>query len=62
MHLSPILIRIALRDGNMRRLRRMHPEDCMECGCCSYICPANIPLVDVVRSARSVLKHEEVSK
>ena len=62
MHLTPILIRIALRDGNLRRLRRMHPEDGMECGCCSYICPSNIPLVDVVRSARSVLKHEEVSK
>lgn len=62
MHLSPILIRIALRDNNLRRLRRMHPEDCMECGCCSYICPSNIPLVDVVRSARSVLEQQEVSK
>ena len=62
MHLSPILIRIALRDNNLRRLRRMHPQDCMECGCCSYICPSNIPLVDVVRSARSVLEEQEVPK
>jgi len=59
MHLSPVLIRIALRDGNLSRLHRMHPGDCMECGCCSYICPSNIPLVEVVRSAKKTLQEEE---
>lgn len=62
MHLSPIFIHRALRDGDMRRLRRLHPEDCLECGCCSYICSSNIPLVETVRSAQKVLAQQEVSK
>lgn len=62
MHLSPILIHRALRDSDIRRLRRLHPQDCMECGCCTYICSSNIPLVETIRSAQRVLALQEVSK
>ena len=31
-----------------------HLNDCFECGCCSYVCPANIPLVQYFRIAKSV--------
>ena len=27
--------------------------DCMECGCCLYTCPANIPLLDNIRIAKA---------
>ena len=36
------------------RLPELHLEDCMECGCCSYICPSHIPLADLVRQARQL--------
>lgn len=26
--------------------------DCIECGCCDYVCPSNIPLVDYFRNAK----------
>ena len=26
--------------------------DCIECGCCSYVCPSNIPLVQYYRYAK----------
>jgi electron transport complex protein RnfC len=26
--------------------------DCIECGCCLYSCPANIPLLDIIRIAK----------
>jgi electron transport complex protein RnfC len=29
--------------------------DCIECGCCSYICPAAIPLVQTIRYAKGAL-------
>ena len=61
MHLAPIFVRRALRIDDRRQLRRLHPTDCMECGCCSYICPSHIPLVEVMRSARKLLE-EEVSQ
>jgi electron transport complex protein RnfC len=30
--------------------------DCFECGSCSYVCPAAIPLVQYFRVAKSVLR------
>jgi len=34
-----------------------HLNDCFECGCCSYVCPSNIPLVQYFRIAK-VLNRE----
>lgn len=35
---------------------RYHLGDCFECGCCSYVCPSNIPLVQQFRVAKQVLR------
>jgi electron transport complex protein RnfC len=29
--------------------------DCIECGCCTYTCPAAIPLVQVIRLAKGAI-------
>lgn len=31
-----------------------HLNDCFECGCCAYVCPSNIPLVQYFRIAKSI--------
>jgi H+/Na+-translocating ferredoxin:NAD+ oxidoreductase subunit C len=36
---------------------KYHLNDCFECGCCSYVCPSNIPLVQYFRIAK-VLNRE----
>ena len=36
---------------------KYHLKDCFECGCCSYVCPSNIPLVQYFRIAK-VLNRE----
>jgi electron transport complex protein RnfC len=28
--------------------------DCIECGCCSYVCPSHIPLVDYFSFAKAL--------
>ncbi len=33
--------------------------ECFECGCCSYVCPSHIPLVQQFRIAKSFLKNRE---
>jgi len=33
---------------------KYHLNDCFECGCCSYVCPSNIPLVQHFRIAKSL--------
>jgi len=31
-----------------------HLKDCFECGCCSYVCPSNIPLTQYFRIAKAI--------
>jgi len=38
-----------------------HLGDCFECGCCSYICPSNIPLVQQFRVAKQVLRERSAA-
>jgi len=33
--------------------------ECFECGCCSYVCPSHIPLVQQFRIAKSFLRNRE---
>ncbi|MFA5530935.1 MAG: RnfABCDGE type electron transport complex subunit C, partial [Thiohalomonadaceae bacterium] len=33
---------------------KYHLNDCFECGCCSYVCPSNIPLVQYFRIAKAI--------
>ena len=48
----------ALRDYELLEAR--HINLCMECGCCSYVCPAHRPLVEDNKLAKAVLrKHKE---
>lgn len=37
-----------------------HLMDCFECGSCSFVCPAHIPLVQRFRSAKSYLRKPKV--
>lgn len=41
------------KEFNMERLQDYRLFDCIECGCCSYVCPSHIPLVDNYRQAKS---------
>ena len=38
---------------NAERLQDFRLFDCIECGCCSYVCPSHIPLVEQYRLAKS---------
>ena len=49
-------IRLALEHQDLKKLARYHLEDCNACGCCSFICPAQIPLVETVAQAANFVK------
>jgi electron transport complex protein RnfC len=34
--------------------KEYHLNDCFECGCCSYVCPSNIPLTQYFRIAKAI--------
>ena len=36
--------------------------DCIECGSCSYICPANRPLAEAIKTGKSKLRAKNKKK
>ncbi|MBP5259498.1 MAG: electron transport complex subunit RsxC [Paludibacteraceae bacterium] len=36
-------------------LEKHHIMDCMECGCCSYVCPSHRPLLDCIRLGKATV-------
>ena len=51
----PSQIETAYRAGDMPRLHALKVNLCMECGCCSYGCPAHRPLVQTNKLAKAKL-------
>ena len=41
------------QDGNFYRLEKEMVLDCHECGSCSYVCPANRPLLDYIKFGKT---------
>ncbi|WP_455234149.1 electron transport complex subunit RsxC [Thiogranum longum] len=55
MHLNPSLLGLLAAKHEYRKMEQEnHLNDCFECGCCSYVCPSNIPLVQYFRIAKTV--------
>jgi electron transport complex protein RnfC len=48
--------------GDFGRAQEYHLFDCIECGCCGYVCPSHIPLVDFYRYAKSEIWAHEKDK
>jgi electron transport complex protein RnfC len=45
--------RLASKSRYDEMASRFHLNDCFECGCCSFVCPAGIPLVQHFRIAKA---------
>lgn len=57
--LAPASIAAAYGKNDTAELRALSVETCMECGCCSFVCPANRPLVQMNKLSKRLLKEEE---
>ena len=55
-YLSPVLMVRALKAGNYDEAVKLGLMDCVECGACSFICPARIKLVQRFRIGKQVLR------
>ena len=40
-------------------MKAYHVQDCVECGCCTFACPSNIPIVQLIRTAKDDLAHRK---
>jgi electron transport complex protein RnfC len=47
---------LALNQQHQRMAEEFHLMDCFECGCCSFVCPSHIPLVQEFRAAKAAVR------
>ena len=55
MGLMPMKLEEAYQKQDLQALRKLHVSLCMNCGCCSYICPAHRPLAATNQLAKGIL-------
>lgn len=55
LNLEPFLLMTLSEKGMFERAEHERITDCMECGSCSYICPAGRPLLDYIRLGKSTV-------
>ena len=60
--LSPVLMVRALKVGNLDEALKLGLMDCVECGACSYICPAHIKLVQRFRIGKQLFRLKMAKK
>jgi electron transport complex protein RnfC len=53
LNLEPYLLMALSEKGMFERAEKERITDCMECGSCSYTCPAGRPLLDYIRLGKS---------
>ncbi len=54
--LNPSRLARLSRARLFEEMRAYSVEDCVECGSCTYACPSGIPIVQLIRSAKSQLR------
>ncbi len=62
LHLMPLNIETAYSLNKPELLEKHKVNVCMECGCCSYICPAKRPLVQVMKLSKIMLREYQEKK
>ena len=58
MRLSPALIVRELKAGNLEKAKSFGLMDCIECGCCAFVCPAHIKIVQRVRLGKNIVRQK----
>jgi Na+-translocating ferredoxin:NAD+ oxidoreductase subunit C len=54
IQLHPAELGLLARKGDLKAMHEeYHLDYCFECGCCAYVCPSRIPLVQVFRAAKA---------
>ena len=56
MGLAPVEIALSLEVKDAEELKVLHTDLCMECGSCSFVCPAKRPVAQTMKEAKDFLR------
>lgn len=57
MSLMPVTIEKQVKKSNAKGLEKSGIMNCMECGCCAFVCPAKRKLVQYMRLGKSIVRN-----
>ncbi len=58
MHLTPVMMVRSVKTANLADAKKYGLMDCIECGCCNYVCPADVKLVQIFRMGKAMVRAE----
>ena len=58
LNLMPTEIDRAFEQRDLRTLKQLHTGLCMNCGSCTYVCPAHRPLAETVTRAKAAIAQD----
>lgn len=58
MRLTPVMIIRELKAGNLDKAKKFGLMDCIECGCCVFVCPAHINIVQRIRLGKNLMRQK----
>jgi electron transport complex protein RnfC len=56
VHLIPSKLSIIAEAQNWKLAESYGANDCIECGCCTYVCPSKRPIVQLIKTTKSKLR------
>ena len=63
LFLNPSQLGLLAKNGQYEQMAdEFHLLDCFECGSCSYVCPAHIPLVQRFRAAKGLVRKRRAAQ
>ena len=57
--LNPTKIAHAVKHNCLDIAESYHMNACIECGCCSYICPANIEITGYIKTGKVLVARQK---
>ncbi len=60
--INPPALAKAYKDKDIEGIKKAGAEICMECGCCSFNCPANRPITQTNKLAKALLRAEAMKE
>lgn len=62
LYLSPTKIAHAIKHREYEMANSFDMQACCECGCCSFVCPAQIPLAQYIRAGKNQWRLMEIQR
>jgi len=62
MGLEPLMFDRLAANKQYDEMAEYNLMDCIECGSCNYICPANRPLAEAIKTGKSKLRAKAKKK